>query len=78
MKVSIRCYYPNGHYNQHYQELHIRDIHLWAMAYKFTHPECHSMTIQLKWGDDGVSADDGGCADRETANDVFKGMAGLR
>lgn len=49
MKVSFRCFFPDGHYNQHYEEIHIRDIHLWMMAYKFTHPGCKSITVQVKW-----------------------------
>lgn len=80
MTVSFRCYYPNGHYNQHYQEIHLRDIHLWALAYKFTHPDCHSMTIQLKWekgGDADVSADGGRPTDTKKENDVFSGMGSL-
>lgn len=73
MKVSFRCYFPDGHWNQHYENVHIRDIHLWAMAYKFTHPNCKNMTIQLKWpegGDSGVSGDGGKQHDRQTEDDL--------
>lgn len=71
MRISFRCFFPNGHFNQHYQEINIRDIHLWALAYKFTHPDCKSMTIQLKWEEgNNVSGHGAEQSDRPTKDDV--------
>lgn len=75
MRVSFRCFFKGTkNYTQHYQNIHIRDIHLWMMAYKFTHPNCVSMTIQVKFDEEGgadrVSGDGETQHDRETENDL--------
>lgn len=45
--ISFRCYYPNGEPTTHYQDLQLRDIPKWVNAYKYTHPQCESITIKL-------------------------------
>ena len=53
MKASFRCFYKEGRYSQHYQDLNIRDLHLWVLAYRFTHPNVKAITIQLKFDEEG-------------------------
>ena len=50
--LSMRCHYRNGtdesaHYTQHHQDLPLRDIPKWIEAYRFTHPECTSISAKV-------------------------------
>lgn len=49
--ISFRCYYANGNKTEHYQDLPINDIPKWIECYKFTHPECISISVKLWFGD---------------------------
>ena len=49
--LSIRCYYANGNYTEHHQQMKLSDIPKWIEAYKFTHPDCTSVTVKLWFGD---------------------------
>lgn len=49
--LSIRCYYDNGKHTQHFQDLKLAEISKWIEAYKFTHPNCKSITVKI-WLDD--------------------------
>ena len=50
--ISFRCYYPSPagggpSFTQHYQTLPLRDIQRWIDSYRFTHPECRSISVKL-------------------------------
>ena len=45
--VSFRCYYPNGASCDKHQSLLLADIPKWIDAYKFTHPDCVSITVKV-------------------------------
>lgn len=47
IKISFRCYYPNGNTTDHKQELTINDIPKWITCYQFTHPECEAITCKV-------------------------------
>lgn len=49
--ISFRCHYPSGEYTTHRQDLKIADIPKWIEAYKFTHPECVSISFKLWFAD---------------------------
>ena len=46
-ELSIRCYYPNGNKTEHRQTMKLSEIPKWIEAYKFTHPQCESVTIKI-------------------------------
>lgn len=46
-KLSFRCYYSNGNCNDHRQFMKLNDIQKWIKSYKFTHPECISITVKI-------------------------------
>ena len=48
---SIRCYYPNRSNTEHRQDLKLSEVPKWIKAYKFTHPECQSITIKIWFTD---------------------------
>lgn len=45
--VSFRCWYGNGQYTEHRQELALGDIPKWIECYRFTHPVCVSITVKV-------------------------------
>lgn len=45
--LSIRCHYPNGDQTQHRQAMKLADIPKWIEAYKFTHPNCTSISVKI-------------------------------
>lgn len=47
--ISFRCYYPNGTWTNHYEDVRLKDIKKWIEAYKFTHPKCTGITISIKF-----------------------------
>ena len=49
--ISIRCHYPNGGQTEHRQPLKLADIPKWIEAYKFTHPQCSSVSIKIWFSD---------------------------
>ena len=57
--VSFRCYFDNNgdpHYTTHYvPSFPIADIPRWIDAYKFTHPNCTSLSCKV-WFVDGNCA----------------------
>lgn len=46
-ELSFRCYYPDGEPTNHRQSMKLSDIHKWIDAYKFTHPNCTSITVKI-------------------------------
>lgn len=48
--VSFYCYYSNGNVTRHTQELFLNDIPRWIESYKFTHPDCTSISCKV-WFD---------------------------
>lgn len=50
-RFSFRCYYPNGGTCDKYQTLKLSDIPRWIDAYKFTHPDCISISVKLWFND---------------------------
>lgn len=53
--MSFRCYYENGEPCNHYRDLALSDIPRWMDAYKFTHPDCTSITVKV-WFNKEVNA----------------------
>lgn len=49
--LSFQCYYPDGGKSQHYQDLKLSDIPRWIDSYKFTHPNCDSITVKVWFKD---------------------------
>lgn len=49
--VNFRCNYPNGNRNDHRRVMDIADIPRWVDAYKFTHPDCISITVKIWFND---------------------------
>lgn len=49
--VSFQCYYPDGGVSKHMQVLPMKDIPRWADSYKFTHPNCESITCKIWFSD---------------------------
>lgn len=54
---SFRCFFPDGHSNDHYQELYLMDVPLWIQAYKFTHPGCVSISVKIWFPGKEAAAD---------------------
>lgn len=46
MKISFRCYYPEGNHVNHWQELTWAQVPEWARCYMFTHPTCEGISVQ--------------------------------
>lgn len=49
--ISFRCHYPNGESTNHYQPLKLSDIPKWLEAYRFTHPDCKSISVKIWFSD---------------------------
>lgn len=54
--ISFRCYFPDEggvstHYSTHYQRIPLSDLPLWVEAYRFTHPNCLSVTAKVWFND---------------------------
>ena len=45
--LSIRCYYENGNNTEHRRQMKLTDLTRWVEAYKFTHPNCTSITVKI-------------------------------
>lgn len=59
--VSFRCFYgdPIPHYNTHYAPaFSIADIPRWIDSYKFTHPNCESVSCKIWFVDKGAQGDE--------------------
>lgn len=46
-KLSFRCFYEDGEPNTHWRFLTLGEIPRWIDAYKFTHPNCTSITVKV-------------------------------
>ena len=49
--VSFRCFYQNTNndgpvFSTHYQAMPLSDIPRWLEAYRFTHPDCLSISLK--------------------------------
>lgn len=49
-EISFRCYFFDGGVTNHHQLLCIDDIPIWIDSYKFTHPNCSSISVKI-WFD---------------------------
>ena len=47
--VSFICHY-NDNQTKHRQDMPLKDIPKWIEAYKFTHPDCKSISLKI-WFD---------------------------
>lgn len=45
--ISYRCYYEDGEPNNHHRDMLLADIPRWIEAYKFTHPNCTSISVKV-------------------------------
>lgn len=52
---NFRCFYPDCYSVDHYQELYIKDISTWILAYKFTHPGCICICVNVRFDDEEVA-----------------------
>lgn len=50
--LSIRCYYRDGNYNTHKQELKLSNLKKWIDAYIYTHPQVKEFSIRLYVNDE--------------------------
>lgn len=57
--VCFRCFYLGGNYTEHRQELLLSEIPRWLDSYKFTHPECVSISFKIWWTDNIIEKKDG-------------------
>lgn len=46
-RVSFFCNYPDGGISKHTQDLMLSEIGRWVDSYKFTHPNCNSISIKV-------------------------------
>ena len=44
---SFRCFFGGTSYNAHYQRLRLSDVARWIEAYRFTHPNCTSISFKV-------------------------------
>ena len=49
--VSFRCYFPDNGTCNHFQSLRLVDIPTWIDCYKFTHPNCKSISVKVWFTD---------------------------
>ena len=45
--ISFRCFYPGDSVCNHIQRLPLKDIPRWIDSYKFTHPNCVSISVKV-------------------------------
>lgn len=45
--ISFRCYFPDNGVTNHFQSLTLEDIPVWIDCYKFTHPNCISISVKV-------------------------------
>lgn len=58
--ISFRCYFDSEdgqRYTNHYQRLNVNDLPKWIEAYRFTHPNCLSISVKV-WFTDRQDDDD--------------------
>lgn len=48
--VSFICHY-NDNQTKHRQEMPLKDVPKWIEAYKFTHPDCKSISLKIWFSD---------------------------
>lgn len=57
---SFRCFFPTEegseepNFSSHYQRLALSDLPRWIDSYKFTHPNCQSLTCKMWFVDNGI------------------------
>lgn len=51
LKVSFQAYFKDGGSSRHYAEVKETELGKWLDCYKFTHPNCESITIKY-WFDE--------------------------
>lgn len=49
--ISFRCFYADGSYTTHRQDMSLKEIGKWIEAYTFTHPECRRISVSVWPGD---------------------------
>ena len=57
---SFRCYFPSDdgvRYSTHYQRLALSDLPRWLDAYRFTHPNCLSISSKIWFTEQEASED---------------------
>ena len=60
---SFRCHYPGSDptlpppYTQHRQRLKLTDLPKWIECYRFTHPDCESISVKI-WFTELPAAED--------------------
>lgn len=45
--ISFRCYYKSGNHCDKIAFIELAEIEEWIYCYKFTHPDCTSISIKL-------------------------------
>lgn len=57
---SFRCFFPSddgARFSRHYQRLPLSDLSRWIDAYRFTHPDCLSISCKI-WFTEAPQYDD--------------------
>lgn len=49
--VSFRCYFPGDGVCNHMQRMPLKDIPRWIDSYRFTHPNCVSISVKVWFSD---------------------------
>lgn len=52
--ISFRCYYSGGNSTSHLQVLSLDSISKWIECYRFTHPECISISVKVWFSGEDV------------------------
>lgn len=52
--ISFRCFYADGSYTTHRQDMSLKEIGKWIEAYTFTHPECKRISVSVWPGDSSI------------------------
>ena len=49
--ISFRCYFPDNGICNHFQAMPLTDIPKWLECYRFTHPNCISISVKVWFSD---------------------------
>lgn len=49
--ISFRCYFPDNGVSNHFQAMPLLDIPKWLECYRFTHPNCISISVKVWFSD---------------------------
>ena len=47
VEVNFRCYFPGMVFFDHYRKISLDEISEWIRCYRFTHPDCVSVSVKI-------------------------------